>query len=239
MWALSSCGVCVCAKSLQSCPALCDPMNCSPQAPLSMGILRARILEWLLPSSRGSSPPRHPTLTSYVCYTGRRVLYHQSDLKPQLWRAGAYSLVAVVSHCGGLSCCRARALGHELQGTNFSAGAHGLPCSATCRIFPDQGLTPYPLHWQVESQPLDQQGSPDLFYFRYCSANKHHFLSFLPPNTLFSSPAHSEMNQPISKNNNGNFYNIIGQTQIEELTVMNSDNPRISMVSLCCERLKK
>ena len=33
------------------------------QAPLSMGILQARILEWVaMPSSRGSSQPRSPTL---------------------------------------------------------------------------------------------------------------------------------------------------------------------------------
>ena len=33
----------------QLCPTLCDPMDCSPagsSAPLSMGILQARILEW-------------------------------------------------------------------------------------------------------------------------------------------------------------------------------------------------
>ena len=38
---------------------LCDPMDCTPQAPVSMGILQARILEWVaMPSSRGSSQPR-------------------------------------------------------------------------------------------------------------------------------------------------------------------------------------
>ena len=42
------------AKSLQSCLTLCDPMNCTRQAPLSMGILQARILEWaVVASSRG------------------------------------------------------------------------------------------------------------------------------------------------------------------------------------------
>ena len=46
----------VCAKLLQSCLTACDPMDCSPQAPLSMGIVQARILEWVAtPSSRGSS----------------------------------------------------------------------------------------------------------------------------------------------------------------------------------------
>ena len=29
--------------------------------------------------------------------------------------------------------------------------AHGLSCSAACRIFPDQGSNPCPLHWQADS----------------------------------------------------------------------------------------
>ena len=32
--------VCVCAKSLQSCPALCNPMDCSPPGSSVHGILR-------------------------------------------------------------------------------------------------------------------------------------------------------------------------------------------------------
>ena len=35
------------ARSLQSCPALCDPMDCSPLGSCVHGILQARILEWL------------------------------------------------------------------------------------------------------------------------------------------------------------------------------------------------
>ena len=42
--------------------------------------------------------------------------------------------------------------------------AHGLSCSAACRIPPDQGLNPCPLHWQADSQPLRHQGSPPLFF---------------------------------------------------------------------------
>ena len=35
------------AKSLQSCPTLCDPMDCSlPGSPVP-GIFQARILEWV------------------------------------------------------------------------------------------------------------------------------------------------------------------------------------------------
>ena len=44
----------------QSCPTLCDPMDCSP--PGSSGILQVRILQWVaIPFSRGSSHPRDQT----------------------------------------------------------------------------------------------------------------------------------------------------------------------------------
>ena len=43
--------------------------------------------------------------------------------------------------------------------------AHGPSRSAACRIFPDQGLNPCPLHWQADSQPLRHQGSPMLSFF--------------------------------------------------------------------------
>ena len=50
---------CVCAKSLQSCLAFCEPMGCSLPGSCVHGILQARILEWAaVPSSRGSSRPR-------------------------------------------------------------------------------------------------------------------------------------------------------------------------------------
>ena len=35
------------AKSLQSCPTLCDPIDSSPPGSPILGILRARILEWV------------------------------------------------------------------------------------------------------------------------------------------------------------------------------------------------
>ena len=35
------------AKSLQSCPTLCDPIDGSPPGSLVPGILQARTLEWL------------------------------------------------------------------------------------------------------------------------------------------------------------------------------------------------
>ena len=38
--------------------------------------------------------------------------------------------------------------------------AHGCSCSEACGIFPDRGLSPCPLHWQVDSYSLYHQGSP-------------------------------------------------------------------------------
>jgi len=65
--------------------------------------------------------------------------------------------------------------GHELQGAHASrvvalglsilqflgSRAHGLSCFATCSIFPDQGLNLHLLCWQVDSLPLNHQGTLD------------------------------------------------------------------------------
>ena len=55
----------------QSCPTLCDPVDCSLPGSSVHGIFQARILEWVAISfSRGSSRPRDRTLVS--CTAGRR-----------------------------------------------------------------------------------------------------------------------------------------------------------------------
>ena len=54
----------------QSCPTLCDPVDCIPPGSSVHGILQARILEWVAISfSRGSSQPRDRTQVS--CIAGR------------------------------------------------------------------------------------------------------------------------------------------------------------------------
>ena len=65
-----------------------------------------------------------------------------------LWRAGATLGCRVrASHCGGFSCCKARALSVRAS----VVVAHGLSCSAACGIFPDQGSNLCPLCWQAGS----------------------------------------------------------------------------------------
>ena len=68
-------------KSLQSCPTLCDPMDCSPPGSSVHGILQARIMEWVaMPFSKGSSRLRDRSCVSDVSYLGRQVLYHYHHL---------------------------------------------------------------------------------------------------------------------------------------------------------------
>ena len=81
---------------------------------------------------------------------------------------GYSSLRCMASHCGGFSCCGARALGTQasvvvargLQSAGSVVVAHGPSRSTACGILTDQGSNPCPLHWQADSQPLHHQGSP-------------------------------------------------------------------------------
>ena len=55
---------------------IATPWTVARQAPLSMGILQARILEWAaMPSSRGSYRPRERTWVSCVSCIGWRILF--------------------------------------------------------------------------------------------------------------------------------------------------------------------
>ena len=57
---------------------------------------------------------------------------------------------------------------------HWSAGSvvivHRLSCPMAGEIFPDQGLDLRPLHWEADSQPLNNQGSPSFrdFYLVHC-----------------------------------------------------------------------
>ena len=71
----------VCVKSLQSCPTLCDPMDCSPPGSSVHGTSEARRLEWIAISfSRGSSQPRDSTHISCIfCMVRQESLSHQGS----------------------------------------------------------------------------------------------------------------------------------------------------------------
>ena len=65
--------VCVHAKSLQSCPTLCNPINCGPPGSSVHGILQARILEWVAISTSGDLPDPgiKPASLRSLALTGR------------------------------------------------------------------------------------------------------------------------------------------------------------------------
>ena len=90
------------------------------------------------------------------------------------------------SRCAGLSLSRPlslRSTGSRRAGS--AVVAHGPSRSAACRIFPDQGSNPCPLHWQADSQPLCHQGSPPCISFPshlYCSKGTS-FNPLVPFNT--------------------------------------------------------
>ena len=75
---------------------------------------------------------------------------------------------------------------HRLQAHGLQSLQHpgsvvvmpGLNCSMACGIFSHQGSNLCPLHWQVDSYPLYQQGSPSLFIFKLLDSEVNEALSF-------------------------------------------------------------
>ena len=79
----------------QSCPILCNPIDCSPPGSSIHGISQARILEWVaVPFSSGSSQPRDRTWASPL----------QAD-SLLVWATREASHWIEYSFCKKRSCC--------------------------------------------------------------------------------------------------------------------------------------
>ena len=63
-------------KSLQPCPTLCDPMDCSPPGSSVHGVLQARILEWLPGPPPGDLPDPGIERRLLCSCVDRRGLHH-------------------------------------------------------------------------------------------------------------------------------------------------------------------
>ena len=64
----------------QSCPILCNPVDCSPPCSSVHGIFQARVLEWVAISfSRGFSLPRDRTQVSRIVSKTLYRLSHQGS----------------------------------------------------------------------------------------------------------------------------------------------------------------
>ena len=72
-------GLCLCLIT-QSCPTLCNPLDCSPPGYSVCWIFHTRILEWVAISfSRGHSQPKNQTCLSLLaCLLCRQILYQMS-----------------------------------------------------------------------------------------------------------------------------------------------------------------
>ena len=79
-----------------------------------------------------------------------------------LWSTSSSTRAAVVAVPG-------------LESTASGVVMHGLRCSESCRIFPNQGSNPCLLHWQADSLPLSYLGIPSHYYW-YQLKNSNHRL---------------------------------------------------------------
>ena len=85
------------ARAPQSCPTLCDSMDCSPLGSSVHGILHARILEWVvMPLSKGSSRWHEP-IRSW-----EKAWYLNGEEKRPLERVCYYI------------CCKAKGVGRQI-----------------------------------------------------------------------------------------------------------------------------
>ena len=87
----------VCVQALSCVWLLTTPQTVARQAPLSMGLSQAGILEWVaFSSSRGFSRPRDQTLGSSGSYIVRQILYHWVT-----WEA-FYLVSSLNGHCSSI-----------------------------------------------------------------------------------------------------------------------------------------
>ena len=98
-----------CAKSLQSCPTLCDPVDRSPPGSSVCGILQAGVLEWVaIPFSRGPSRLRDRTCMFYVslqCQAGSLLLVPPGKPKKHSQKIVVVELISCVQvFCDPMDC---------------------------------------------------------------------------------------------------------------------------------------
>ena len=123
--------------------------------------------------------------SQFGCCFGLSVLFF-FKLCIYLWLCQVFVAAQAVSSCSEWGCSSfqsegfsfwqllllqstgSRARAPQLQHVGLVVVAHELSCPEAYGIFPDQGSNPRSLHWQADSQPLDQQKSPDLSVLKLC-----------------------------------------------------------------------
>ena len=144
-WIKQTSCACVHAKSLQSCPTFCDPMACIPPgSSLSMGILQARILEWVA------------IFFSKIDFLEKRIT---KDRKACVCVCMCGHVQSRLTFCDPMDCSPPGSSVHEIFQARILVGCQFLFQG----IFLTQGsnLCFLPLlHWQADSLPLYHLRSP-------------------------------------------------------------------------------
>ena len=93
-----------CCSVTQSCPTLCDLMNCSPSGSSVHGIFQTKILEWVVISfSKGSSWARDQTHVSCIFCICRQILYHWAT-RYHLSLCCCSVFKSCLTHCDPMKC---------------------------------------------------------------------------------------------------------------------------------------
>ena len=145
--------VCSHAKLSQSCLTLCDPMDCSPCTPLSIGFSKQEYWSGLpCPPPRESSRLRDGTCLSYVSCINRQLPYHQRHLgSPMtLWMTIIIFLIFFNIYLFGCT-------GSLLRHVGSFVGVH-----VESFIELQLRLSGLVVVWYVESYFLDQGSNPRL-----------------------------------------------------------------------------
>ena len=129
----------------QSCPTLCNPMNCSLPGFSAREILQARLLGWIaIPFSKGSSRPRDQTQVSHIA--GRFFT---------IWVTKEVHLPLLLSHFSHVRLCAALQPARLLCPWDSPGESSRVGCRALLQeIFPTQGSNSgllccrqIPYHW--------------------------------------------------------------------------------------------
>ena len=145
-------------KSLSHVWLFATPWTVARQAPLSMEILQARILEWVpVPFSRGSSQPRDPTYVPHIAGGFFTLWATRGKCASVLMVYGLYigrvSQVALAVKNPPASAGDTRAADSFPGSGRFPGGRHGSPLQYSCLENPmDRGAWWATVHGVAEDQ---------------------------------------------------------------------------------------
>ena len=169
----------------QLCPTHCNPTKSSRPGSSVHGILQARILEWIpFSNTQGRLPKKLINLFLFSFWLP--LVFFAVCGRSAGGESGVYSLSVAVraSYCGGVFCCRARALGVWVS-ASYSARAHWLWSMGLVALsmWDPRGLGTEPSSSALAGKvlTLNPQGSPQtlltravsqvLEYYNRCSQN--------------------------------------------------------------------